>query len=133
MIDHVFVPMRDLEAAAASRNYVHEQGTQHKPLWKRILRCGRLKGVPGGLTRGAADVSDQEKIPLHRIYALCLALSDADVPVSFLRFPRLTRDCSYLYGKLSPILKGIREEIFRNAFQATVRPELVHRFSSSDV
>lgn len=133
VLDQVFIPMRDLQAAAASRKFVEEQAAARQSLWHRILHLGRQKGTPGGLKQGVTSEREQEEILLKKIYNLCLTLSDAQVPVTLLGYPRLTVDSPYLFRKLGPILGHIEFEEFCSAFEATVRPELVHSFSKADI
>lgn len=132
ILDHVFIPMRDLQAAAASRKYVQDQASAQQSLWHRMLRLGRKKRAPGGLSQGVAGELEQEQLLLKKIYSLCLTLSDAQVPVTLLGYPRLTADSPYLFHKLAPVLGGLEFEEFDAVFGATVRPELVHSFSKTD-
>lgn len=75
---------------------------------------------------------NQERELLNLIYKLILALSNTSIPVTFMRYPRIVKDCSYLFNKLTPILKDISYEYFLAAFNKTVHPELVHSFSEED-
>ena len=52
--------------------------------------------------------------------------------MTFMQYPRIVKDCPYLFGKLRPILKDISFESFQEAFVKTVRPELVHSFNEAD-
>jgi len=122
-IEHVFVPMRDLTAAAESRRLV-------------VRRTDRSNGllpsqVAGGLWH-TDEPGEQEGVLLQQLYKLMLALSDADVPLTLLRYPRLTRDRAYLYRKLRPVLGTIDFGRFEEVFALTVRPDLVHRFGQDD-
>jgi hypothetical protein len=87
----------------------------------------------GGLwhTRSSKQ-GEQEEILLRQIYKLMLAISDATLPVTFMRYPRIVKDCPYLFEKLKPILGDITYESFYSAFSKTVRPELIHSFNKND-
>jgi hypothetical protein len=131
LIEHVFIPMRDLRAAAESRRYVAECAEAKLSLLGRLRRRIKPVAVPGGLwhTRRARQ---QEQILSQQFYKLALALSAAEVPVTLLRYPRLVRDSAYLHKKLAPILGTISYARFQTAFEQTVRPDWVHSFSDRD-
>ena len=122
-IDHIFVPIRNLHAAAESRRYVI-RNTPPDPSVHPLF-------VPGGLTH-TDDEDAQEYILLLQIYKLMFVVSKTDIPLTLLNYPRITKDCGYLYKKLVPILKGINEDQFLNAFNRIVRQDLVHHFNKND-
>jgi len=123
-IDHVFVPIRDLAAAAASRQHVVDTAPVE---YAEVPPSG----VPGGLWY-TDDEAEQERVLLDQLYKLLLAVSGYGVPVTLIRYPLLTRDPEYLYAKLQPVLEGIEYQEFATAFSSVVQPELVHQFSESD-
>jgi hypothetical protein len=132
IIEHVFVPMRDLEAAADSRRFVTREAHSQWSPWKRFLKRMRGRdGVPGGEQLTSQGVS-QEALLLQRVYKLLLILSNEHIPVTFLRYPRLVKDSEYLFRKLRPLLNGIAYEQFNSVWQQTVRPDLVHSFNTRD-
>jgi hypothetical protein len=120
-LDHVFIPVRDLSSAAASRIRVVRE---HPPTELAPTQ------MAGGLW-GTDNPEDQAKILQDYLMSLLLALADSQIPVTLLRFPRLIKDVEYTYQKLKPLLKGVAFEVFREAFDAVVRPDLVHDFSPS--
>jgi hypothetical protein len=124
VVDHVFVPMRDLAAAAESRRFVVQQA-------KRKGTPGRPSQIAGGLWH-TDDMHEQELILMAQIYKLNLVLASSSVPVTLLQYPRLARDPEYLFDKLQPVLKDVPFERFDEAFEGTVRPELVHTFTDQD-
>jgi len=128
-IDHVFIPMRDLHAAAESRRYVNEKAKSKlsQAEWDKV----DASRIPGGLWL-TSDENEQESILLTTLYKLELALSDSMIPVTLLRYPRIVKDSQYLYAKLKPILKEITYEQFEVVFNKTVRPEFVHSFNAQD-
>jgi hypothetical protein len=118
VIDHAFVPVRHLEAAARSRASVQEQFGVSKP-------------VPGGLwlTNDAQKQADAIAAAFHN---LVCALTRADIPMTFIAYPRLTRDCGYLYNKLKPLLEDVSCDRFCQVFHKLRRPEWVHSFTAAD-
>jgi hypothetical protein len=144
IIDHVFVPMRDLVAAAESRRVVTRDNKRTDPvtlrLKLRLLRffygSGSFKrkiydgGVIGGAQSGKSG--KQEEVLLEVIYGLMLTLSRFDVPLTLMQYPLITKDSQYLYRKLSPILSGISFDLFREIFDKTVKTELVHSYTKND-
>lgn len=121
-LEHVFVPMRDLHGAAASRrdvshNYRGPDAASRPP-----------SSIIGGLWL-TDDPARQEEILLGQLYKLMLDLSEAQVPVTLLHFPRLTREPDYLYRKLQPVLGHATYAEFLDVFQAVARPEWVHTYA----
>lgn len=131
VIEHVFIPMRDLRGAAESRRYVVQQVVNQSSLLKRLKYVLKPPDVAGGLWH-THRAKEQEIVLLRQIYNLNLALSDSRVPVTLLKYPRIVKDGSYLYEKLHPILDGVDQQAFELAFQETVRPDLIHGFGESD-
>lgn len=133
LIEHVFVPMRDLRAAAESRRHVNETNFSKLPLFKKIKRTLKPKGFAGGLWEASpGGQMEQEVILLQKIYKLLLALSASSIPVTFMRYPRLVKDCPYLFEKLQPVLKDMDYDYFRSVFDKTVRLDIVHTFNNND-
>jgi hypothetical protein len=132
-IDHVLIPMRDLNAAAQSRRFVQSSAVAGMPFVRRIKNLINPNKVAGGVWHtGSMRAGGQEAVLLRQIYKLVLTLSDTDVPVTLLRYPRIVKDSPYLYSKLQPILKGIDYEAFHEAFLKVVRPNLVNSFNEAD-
>lgn len=133
-IDHIFVPMRDVDAAAESRRHVTRDSVSQLPLLKRLRhKIKPRRKFSGALMytrsnkRGA-----QEEVLLRHLYELMLAASDTRIPVTLMRYPRIVKDSQYLYDKLQPVLNGMSFEAFDEVFKATVRPDLVHSFNEKD-
>jgi len=118
VIDHAFIPIRDLAAAARSRIEVQE-------------RSGVAKPVPGGLVF-TQDRERQAEVLAGLFHNLVLALTRADIPMTFISYPRLTADCDYLYHKLKPLLADVSRDRFGEAFDALRRPDWVHSFTAND-
>lgn len=133
IIEHVFIPVRDLHAAAQSRRYVNETNFSKMPLIKKIKRTLKPKGFAGGLwDANPGEQMKQEEILLQKIYKLVLALSDTSIPVTLMRYPRIVRDCPYLFEKLKPVLGEMDYNYFSSAFHKTAQPEIVHSFNQDD-
>jgi hypothetical protein len=91
------------------------------------------KALPGGLCHTQSNKpGEQEEILLRQIYKLMLAISGTSIPVTLMRYPRITKDCPYLFGKLKPVLQNTTFESFCARFNDLVRPELVHSFNRND-
>lgn len=129
IIDHVYIPIRDLHAAAESRRYVTKVAmAKLDPAESDKVDSS---AIPGGLwlTR---EESQQEVVLMNQLYKLVLALSNSTIPVTLLRYPRIVKDSRYLYEKLRPILKEITFTQFESVFNRTVIPSFIHSFNEND-
>jgi hypothetical protein len=90
-IDHVIVPMRDLDVAVASRVRVSDYGRDH--------------GVRGGMVGGKRPRSQRTYLA-ELFYELMWTLVEFDVPHTLLAFPRFATDATYTYEKLAWLLTG---------------------------
>ena len=133
VIEHVLVPFRDLNAAATSRRHVQKTLVSNMPLFARLRNTIRQRRYAGGLwfTRSMKQ-GKQEEALLRQIYKLILAISDTNIPVTFMRYPRIVKDCPYLFEKLRPILGETTYESFCAVFSRTVQPELINSFNKND-
>jgi hypothetical protein len=109
-IEHVIVPVRDLDVAVASRVRVSQYGRQH--------------GVRGGMV-GAKRPSTQRAYLAELFYDLVWTLIDHDVPHTFLAFPRFATDATYTYDKLRWLLEDITENDLAVALRARVQPAMI--------
>jgi len=126
VIEHLFIPVRDLYAAAESRRYVVENSVSQ-------LQAIKPSEVAGGLWHtNLRDKGKQEEILLKKIYKLIFDVSNTSVPVTFMRYPRIVKDCPYLFKKLKPILEKITYDAFYVVFEKIVNPDLVHSFGKND-
>jgi hypothetical protein len=133
VIKHVFVPIRELQAAAESRRQVAKNTISSWSFLKQIKFAIKPKMIPGGLwNTHSIHEGAQEEILLRQIYNLVLSVSDTAVPVTFIRYPRIVKDPQYLFDKLKPILGDIDYETFSATFIKIVRPEWVHSFNKND-
>jgi len=134
VIEHVFIPMRQLEAAAESRRRVVKSHRAGLPLHTRVMTAfKRPPRLAGGLwhTR-SSKAGKQEEVLLLQLYRLLLALSDSNIPVTLMQYPRIVTDSQYLFDKLRPILADVAYEKFESVFKKTARPDLVSRFAGED-
>lgn len=123
-IDQVYIPMRDITAAAESRRAV-----------AKVLGVPTASHIPPGGLDGTASLEPgiQEWILLEKTYRLLLNLSHTDIPVTLLKFPRLAYDPEYLYRKIQGSLQGMAFIPFQQHFNAVVRPDHIHQFSDADL
>ena len=106
-IERIFIPMRDLYAAAESRRYIR-----------------------GGLWK-TDKPDEQENVLLVNLYKLILAISNTDIPITLLQYPRLIRDSLYLYNKLETILNKVPYDEFKATFDEIYEPTWVHDFKKA--
>jgi hypothetical protein len=121
-IEHAIIPVRQFDAAAASRAYTQK------------LATGNVDGkdlVKGGLWD--TDKADNQ-VGLLRVKFTTLieVLVRHDIPMTFLSYPRLVRDPDYLYAKLKFLLGDIDLVSFRTVFDRIIRPEWIHQLSAKD-
>jgi hypothetical protein len=109
-IDWLIVPLRNLEAAAASR--------------VAITTNAREVHAPGGLI-GTARPSKQRHRLAEMTYGLFEVAARYELPLIVLEYPLLARDVGYAYRRLQPLLGDRGEEEFAAAWSATVDPALV--------
>jgi hypothetical protein len=112
VIDHVYVPIRDLDTAAASR-----------------VRLGGANGsVPGGLW-GTSEPAEQRRVLAESFHNLVHVLVVHEIPHTFILFPRLVSDPAYLFARMAYVLQGISREDFDAAFSRIADPALVHEYA----
>jgi hypothetical protein len=111
VIDHAYIPIRELGAVVASRADVG----------------GAHGSVPGGLW-GTSDPAGQKAVMAEMFHRLVHTLVENDIPHTFILFPRMVADRDYTYAKLEFLMKGISERAFGAAFGRIAEPSLVHAF-----
>jgi hypothetical protein len=115
VIDHAYVPIRQLEAVAASR-----------------ARVGGADGNrPGGLW-GTSDPAVQGAVMAEMFHRLVHTLVANDIPHTFILFPRMVADADYTYSKLEFLMRGISPGAFREAFGRVAEPSLVHAYGPGE-
>ena len=121
-IEHAIIPVRSFEAAAASR------------IRNQRLQTGSDDGdvnVPGGLW-GTDKASLQVDVLRERFSKIVEACVLHDVPITFLAFPRLLTDITYLRNRLQFLTGNIDYEYFSRAFDLTVNPDWVRNVAPAD-
>ena len=111
-LDHVIIPMRDLEIAAASR--------------VRNTRYGADLASPGGLLGTRSATRQAEALALLH-FELMSVLARHDVAHTLLWFPRFATDWEYLASKLAFLDPTIPPERWRDALARRARPDLIHQ------
>lgn len=121
VIDHILLPMRDINAAAESRREnVRKSSAQVAP-----------QDVVGGL-EGVSNPAEQEIFFLRQYYDFMEFVSQYHIPITLLQYPRLVLDGEYLYEKLYPILSAIPKNHFLKVFRMLSDPSLVHSYTAGD-
>jgi len=128
-IHHVYIPMRDLYAAAESRRHVNREVLLTLSAEQRAAI--QPHQIPGGLWH-TENPEQQESVLLWQLYKLMFSLSKTTIPVTLMQYPRITTDAHYLYSKLKPILGEIKFKTFERVHAQTVRPEFVSKFGEND-
>lgn len=133
-IDHVFIPIRDVEAAAESRRNVSRENLSRMPWKERLIYLFKPYTFDGGVWVDQSGAKGTlESTLMSQLYELLLTCSKHQVPVTMIHFPKLIRDKEYLYDKLSPILQEVSFQRFAIVFDSLVKKELVHQFNENDV
>jgi hypothetical protein len=129
LIEHIFIPIRNLRGAAESRRTVFREYMNSLPLYKKIIRAYLIPPhVRGGLWYTySKKPGKQEDILLRQVYRLLLATADSTIPVTLMYYPRIVMDSHYLYQKLKPILNTSYDYFF-NCFKKAVQPELINKY-----
>lgn len=117
-IDHAIICMRDLYAAAESRRRVQRLRNTDEP-------------VAGGLW-GATEPAAQESYLAEVFYKLVFHLSEQDLPMTFLHFPRFAKDADYFVAKVSPIFPNVSASTLRAAHEAEVATALITDFKAPE-
>jgi hypothetical protein len=111
VIDHAYVPIRELGDVVASRAQIG----------------GANGSVPGGLW-GTSDPACQRAVMAEMFHRLVHTLVANEIPHTFILFPRMVADPGYTYRKLAFLVGGIGPDAFGKAFARVADPALVHAF-----
>ncbi|WP_374659316.1 hypothetical protein [Inhella sp.] len=130
-VDRLIVPVRQLVDAAQSRRRMQAINQARMSRWRRLKHWLRPRLIAGGLvyTR-SSEPGAQEAMLAQKFFDLVLAATVAEVPITFLHFPRLVQDAHYLYGALRPVLRGIDYAAFVPVYERVANPRLVHAFET---
>jgi hypothetical protein len=110
-IEHVIIPVRDLDVAAASR--------------VRNTGYGADLHTFGGLFGTARATRQREALALV-FYELLYTVARYDLPHTLLLFPRFAEDWEYLHRKLAFLAPDVAAERWRDALAKRSRPGLIH-------
>ncbi len=110
-VDHVIIPIRDLDVAAASRI--------------RNTKYGRDLHTWGGLL-GTNRATRQRAALTGMLYELLYTVARHDLAHTFLMFPRFTTDWEYTHAQLGFLAPEITADRWRQALEARVKPNLIH-------
>lgn len=81
---------------------------------------------------GTSAPDKQERVLAELFYRLIFNLTEHDVPLTFLHFPRFANDPPYFVKKLSSVFGGIDPGRLESALRSEVRPELITDFARRD-
>lgn len=130
VVKHIFIPIRDLHAAAESRRIVTKATIRNRGFLGRIKFLFKRGKYVGGLSNTFTfKKGAQEFILLNQFYKLMLDTASTQTQVTLIEFPKSIKDDVYLYEKLKPILKDISFDFFAEKFKQTIQPEIVHNFN----
>lgn len=110
-IEHVIIPVRDLDVAAASR--------------VRNTAYGSDLHTFGGLFGTARATQQREALALV-FYELLYTVARYDLPFTMLLFPRFAEDWQYLYDKLGFLTPELPASRWQEALARRARPALIH-------
>ena len=136
IIDHAFIPIRHLKAAADSRRRVSRIGYQQRGLYGKLkYLLGIDRHVNGGLMSDMRHLQrsiNQEEILSMRFYDTLLTLSRYSIPITLLHYPTLVQQKAYLYEKLLPLVGHIDREQFDQVVDGVIDLSLMHSFTPED-
>jgi hypothetical protein len=111
-VEHVIVPMRELDVAAASR--------------VRNARYGSNLRTPGGLVATPNAMRQRSALAILE-YELFFAVARYELPLTLLHFPRFAEDWEYTYRKLSFLAPDLPATAWRDALAARFEPTWLHQ------
>ena len=111
-VEHVVIPIRDLDVAAASR--------------VRMARYGADLHTWGGLFGTTRATRQREALAVIE-YELLYTIARHDLDHTLLEFPRFAQDWRYTHAKLSFLDPSIPEACWQRVVEARVRPAMIHQ------
>jgi hypothetical protein len=128
-IEHVLIPIRDLQSAASSRVRVGMAANAGAGTTSRAdaSATGSAHEIPGGLWLTSKPERQAEALAVA-FHEFIHALAKEGVPFTLLTFPRFATDAEYCFSQLKFLLGGMTREQFDAAFRRCARPELIHVF-----
>ena len=113
-IEHVIIPVRDLDVAAASRI--------------RAANYGRSLNAAGGLWWGEKRASRQRTELAEVLAQLIVTLARFDIPHTLLLFPRFASDPEYTHTQLASLDASLNADDFRRALKRHAQPDQIHEY-----
>lgn len=113
ILDHAIIPIRDMESAALSRIKVFNDS-------------GNKEFIAGGIWE-TSNPDDQETVLRNKLIKLLIGLSKLETPVTFIHYPKFTKEPKYLFKKLKSIFPDIGEKNFLGIYHDTVDRKLVSK------
>lgn len=110
-LEHVIVPIRDLDVAAASRVRLTKYGTNLRT-W-------------GGLMGTVRATRQREALAMLE-YELLYTIARHQLDHTLLLFPKFAHDWEYTYRQLGFLDPSVAPELWRDALQGRVQPNLIH-------
>jgi len=127
-IDAAILPTRDLLEAATSRTILEMRSLHQSAPWmvQQFSKTWENWGTtPGGMVFSLNPL-DQARILAVGFHRLVQRLVDAQIPITFLGFPRFIEDSAYLFEGLSSILpETVTPQQALSAHQRTAEREKV--------
>jgi hypothetical protein len=115
-VEHVVIPIRNLDVAAASR--------------VRLTKYGSDLHTFGGLFGTTRGTRQRQALAIIE-YELLFTIAKHDLPHTLIAFPRLATDWDYTFRKLGFLDPTIPAERWREAIQGRVRADLIHETALS--
>ncbi len=117
VVEHVIIPVRDLDVAAASR--------------VRAAGYGRDPRARGGLIARSKRPRDERTAISEWLATLVVTVAKHDVPHTLLAFPRFAADPEYFLAKLGHLDRGggggpLEIDEVRTVLERRYRPDAVH-------
>ena len=120
-IEHILIPVRHLELAAKSRMRVQQIAE------KKVSSKFFSDSVAGGLTN--SNFLEKQEVELGRQFiSLIKSVAKTQIPHTFLAFPSMINDPTYLFKKLMFLIPNISEDTFLEIHKRIAKPKLVHNF-----
>ena len=111
-VEHVIVPIRDLEVAAASR--------------VRAASYGRSLNAHGGLQFGNKRAPQQRAALADVLAQLFVTIARFDLAHTLLYFPRFASDHEYTHRQLKCLDPTLTVDEYQRVMVARFRPEQIH-------
>lgn len=112
VVEHLIIPVRDLDVAAASR--------------VRAASYGRSLNAQGGMLWGTKRPLAQRQALAEVLAQLLVTAARHDLPTTLLHFPRFTTDAEYLHRKLVVLDPALQLGDVQRVLADRYRPDYVH-------